>query len=68
MSLLLGSLFMTRARTNRWWTVTLELLVAVHGTLVAARKAPSASPFGSGRVVRREHGRPVAEKPRQSRK
>ena len=33
--LLQGSLFMTRAHTNRWWTVSLELLVAVHGTLVA---------------------------------
>ncbi|MFB9680606.1 hypothetical protein [Streptosporangium vulgare] len=33
--LLQGSLFMTRAHTNRWWTATLELLVAVHGTLVA---------------------------------
>ncbi|WP_219417072.1 hypothetical protein [Pseudonocardia nigra] len=30
-----GSLFLTRAHTNRWWTLTLELLVAVHGTLVA---------------------------------
>lgn len=33
--LLQGSLFMTRAHTNRWWTMTLELMVAVHGTLVA---------------------------------
>ncbi len=33
--LLQGSLFLTRAHTNRWWTVSLELLVAVHGTLVA---------------------------------
>ena len=33
--LLQGSLFLTRAHTNRWWTLTLELLVAVHGTLVA---------------------------------
>lgn len=33
--LLQGSLFMTRAHTNRWWTLSLELLVAVHGTLVA---------------------------------
>lgn len=30
-----GSLFLTRFHTNRWWTLTLELLVAVHGTLVA---------------------------------
>lgn len=30
-----GSLFLTRAHTRRWWTFTLEGLVAVHGTLVA---------------------------------
>ncbi|WP_430789318.1 hypothetical protein [Actinoplanes sp. G11-F43] len=28
-------LFFTTAHTNRWWTITLELMVAVHGTLVA---------------------------------
>jgi len=33
--LLQGSLFLTRAHTGRWWTLTLELLVAAHGTLVA---------------------------------
>ncbi|MFC4119299.1 hypothetical protein [Nonomuraea zeae] len=33
--LLQGSLFLTRAHTARWWTVTLELAVAAHGTLVA---------------------------------
>ncbi|MEV6303334.1 hypothetical protein AB0M02_28250 [Actinoplanes sp. NPDC051861] len=33
--LLQSSLFLTTAHTNRWWTVTLELLVVVHGTLVA---------------------------------
>jgi hypothetical protein len=33
--LLQGSLFLTRAHTNRIWTLTLEVLVAVHGTLVA---------------------------------
>ncbi len=33
--LLQGSLFYTRVHTNRWWTLTLELLVVVHGTLVA---------------------------------
>ncbi|GHH28018.1 hypothetical protein GCM10017774_01510 [Lentzea cavernae] len=30
-----SSLMFTRSHTNRWWTLTLELLVAVHGTLVA---------------------------------
>ncbi|GGK78374.1 hypothetical protein Ppa06_41340 [Planomonospora parontospora subsp. parontospora] len=33
--LLQGSLFLTRAHTGRWWTFTLEAMVAVHGTLVA---------------------------------
>ncbi|MFC4852076.1 hypothetical protein [Actinophytocola glycyrrhizae] len=33
--LLQSSLVFTSAHTNRWWTVSLELLVAVHGTLVA---------------------------------
>jgi hypothetical protein len=30
-----GSLFFTRVHINRWWTVTLEVMVAVHGALVA---------------------------------
>lgn len=34
-----GSLFLTRAHTNRVWTLTLEVLVAVHGTLVAVMNA-----------------------------
>jgi hypothetical protein len=33
--LLQSSLFFTTAHTNRWWTISLELMVAVHGTLVA---------------------------------
>ena len=33
--LLQGSLFFTRIHTNRWWTVTQEVLVLVHGTMVA---------------------------------
>lgn len=33
--LLQGSLFFTRAHTDCWWTLTLEVLVVVHGTLVA---------------------------------
>ena len=33
--LLQSSLFLTRAHTDRWWTLALELLVAAHGTLVA---------------------------------
>ena len=30
-----GALMYTRMHTNRWWTVTLEALVMVHGVLVA---------------------------------
>ncbi|WP_201440344.1 hypothetical protein [Saccharothrix sp. 6-C] len=30
-----SSLVFTTAHTNRWWTLTLELMVALHGTLVA---------------------------------
>jgi len=37
--MLQGSLFFTRVHTNRWWTVSLEVLVVVHGTLVALMQA-----------------------------
>ncbi len=30
-----GSLMYTRVHTNRWWTVTLEVLVMIHGVIVA---------------------------------
>jgi hypothetical protein len=30
-----GSLFMTRAHVNRWWTVTLEFFMVIHGATVA---------------------------------
>lgn len=30
-----GSLFFTRVHTNRFWTVSLEVIVLVHGTMVA---------------------------------
>ncbi|KHD74016.1 hypothetical protein [Actinoplanes utahensis] len=33
--LLQSCLIFTTAHTNRWWTLSLELMVAVHGTLVA---------------------------------
>jgi hypothetical protein len=33
--LLQGSLFMTRIHLNKWWTLTQEVAVGVHGTLVA---------------------------------
>lgn len=30
-----GSLFLTKAHVNRWWTVTLEVIVLFHGAVVA---------------------------------
>jgi len=33
--MLQGSLIFTRVHLNRWWNLTLEILVLVHGTLVA---------------------------------
>jgi len=33
--LLQGSLFLTRIHLNKWWTLTQEVAVGVHGTLVA---------------------------------
>jgi hypothetical protein len=35
MLFLQGSLFMTRYHVNRWWTLTLEFFMVVHGTTVA---------------------------------
>lgn len=40
--LLQGSLFFTRVHVNRWWTVILEVMVLVHGTLVALMQAGTA--------------------------
>jgi hypothetical protein len=37
--MLQGSLFFTRIHLNRWWMLTQEVLVAVHGTLVAVMTA-----------------------------
>lgn len=37
--LLQGSLFFTRLHVNRWWTLVQELMVLVHGTLVAVMQA-----------------------------
>lgn len=33
--LLQGSLFFTRSHRNRWWTALLEVLVVIHGTMIA---------------------------------
>lgn len=39
--LLQGSLFFTRVHVNKWWMVTQEILVLIHGTLVALSNAPN---------------------------
>lgn len=39
--LLQGSLFFTRVHTNKWWMVTQEALVLIHGTIVALSNAPN---------------------------
>ena len=39
--LLQSSLFFTRIHTNKWWMVTQEVLVLIHGTLVAFSNAPN---------------------------
>ena len=36
--LLQGSLFFTRTHTNKWWTLTQEVIVGIHGTLVAVQQ------------------------------
>ena len=38
--MLQGSLFFTRMHVNKWWMVTQEVLVLIHGTLVALSNAP----------------------------
>ncbi len=37
--LIQGSLFFTRSHTDRWWTLTLEVMVLIHGALVAVMQA-----------------------------
>lgn len=39
--LLQGSLFFTRMHVNKWWMVIQEVLVLIHGTLVALSNAPN---------------------------
>lgn len=53
MIMLQGSLFFTRIHTNKYWTFTLELLVLIHGTLVAVQNANNLWPmffFGFGGI------------------
>ena len=59
--LLQGSLMYTRIHTNRWWTVALEFMVLVHGTLVAIAQGAGLWPmflfgFGGIFVITQMHG------------
>jgi hypothetical protein len=59
--MLQGSLMYTRVHVNRWWTVTLELMVLVHGTLVAVAQGAGLWPmfffgFGGIFVITQMHG------------
>jgi hypothetical protein len=59
--MLQGSLFFTRIHVNRWWTLVQEVLVAVHGTLVAVMNANNMWPmfffgFGGIFVITQMHG------------
>lgn len=47
--MLQGSLFFTRIHLNRWWTVSLEVFVLIHGVLVAMSQPSNMWPmFGFG--------------------
>ncbi len=59
--MLQGSLFFTRIHLNRWWTLTQEILVAIHGTLVAVMNANNMWPmfffgFAGIFVITQMHG------------
>jgi hypothetical protein len=59
--LLQGSLFFTRIHVNRWWTLTQELGVLLHGTIVAIYQGADLWPmfafgFGGIFVVTQMHG------------
>jgi hypothetical protein len=59
--LLQGSLFLTRIHVNRWWTLVQEVLVLVHGTIVAVMQGNQIWPmfafgFGGVFVITQMHG------------
>lgn len=59
--LLQGSLFFTRAHTNRYWTIVIEVMVLIHGVMVAVMNASDNwQMFGFGLagifVVTQAHG------------
>lgn len=59
--MLQGSLFFTRIHINRWWMLTQEVLVLVHGTLVAMQQGNGIWPmfffgFATLFIVTQMHG------------
>ncbi len=59
--MLQGSLFFTRVHVNRWWTLTQEVIVLAHGTLVALMQGNGLWPmfafgFGGVFVITQMHG------------
>ena len=59
--MLQGSLFFTRAHLNRWWSLSLETLVLIHGVMVAMTQPSNMWPmfgfgFGGILVVTQMHG------------
>lgn len=59
--LLQGSLFFTRIHINRWWTLFQEVIVLIHGTLVAIMQGNDLWPmfafgFGGVFVITQMHG------------
>jgi len=59
--MLQGCLFLTRVHTNKWWTLALETLVVVHGTMVAVMQGNGLWPmflfgFAAVFVLTQMHG------------
>jgi hypothetical protein len=59
--LLQGSLMYTRIHMNRWWTLSLEVMVLLHGTLVAIAQGQGLWPmfffgFGGIFIITQMHG------------
>jgi hypothetical protein len=67
--MLQGSLFFTRVHVNRWWTLTQEVLVLAHGTLVAVMQGNNLWPmfafgFGGLFILTQMHGVPLSRRVR----
>ena len=59
--LLQGSLFFTRIHVNKWWTFVQEVMVLIHGTIVAIYQGNDLWPmfafgFGGVLVITQMHG------------